>query len=574
MARRKEFKKLINTDIYENVLKSNTNDSDIGTIIYFLLAVLFYIFSIIPYNLIDQFINDYFALSLLRLWFYLAKLISAFCLSKSFLRFMKSKILKIFFSEDFITFYTKKRNYTLSFIFIFILYTIIIYLTDLYAPLTEAENEFKDFLITTSIVISSSMMCFLVSQTIIDYLDYLSYTLNYKDRILDVKMKMYYLEKINNILPEEIYDVNVYARKLFNRIINISMKNKYNSGHISEEESEEIDKKGIHRLNRRIKKSHVLNTETEVHNALEGKILDIKGSDPENIEKSNSKLKNDLENIKKSNLKLKNVEDTISEKDFTKFLPKKLFYLLDLDKNGILTKHEFILRYCYLFKEHQKLKQGLDQNKTNMFKLQILINLLFIPFIIFTLLAATGQLTSITESFTIAGLIIFPFTFAFKSVIEDVFTSCIFVFFMKPFDIGDIFLLSAKNKYEVINIGVLYSDFLLNGKFVTLKNTYFNDKQIFNLRKSDYITKVYKLKFGTKNFLEKEVEFVKKLDIFFNNIQSSSYKLYNYTIIKNNILIDLETSKIVPYQEIDTLEEQDDRFIIYLNHTIKELGLE
>lgn len=551
---KKEIDDLLDTKIYEKVGGTDINDSNFIIIVYFILSLSVYMISLVPYSMLQHFKDAKIESNALRICFYGLVFMGSYLSAESFLKLLRSWILSVFFSEDFISFLMRKRYIKIRLIFTTVFFTGMIYLVDTYFIVVQDETAFDDNMILIAIILSVSFICFLVSETIVDYFDFISFSLNYRDRVKENKRRLKLILKLNRVLPEKIKNLKIYAKNVFKKLIVISSKNHYSTSiseisNLNDENDfldEQNEKKGINRIARRIHST-------------------------ENLDNLNVNEKFKPVPTKQTGLYL-------SPEDFENlFHSREMFPLFDFDKNNRVTKHEFIKRYVYLFEEREKLKRALQANAINMFKIQILITSLFVPFIIFILLAMSGQLTSITESFTIAGLVVFPFTFAFKSVIEELFESVIFVFFIKPFDIGDIFFTGAgpgSERYEVVSIGILYSDFFLDGRFITLKNTAFNKYRIFNLRKSEFITQIYKLDFDVDSFLDREKELIEKLDDHFSDLPSSSYKLGNYTIERNRINVVLETKRVIPYQEIDTIEERHDTFIIYLKELLNEIGIQ
>ncbi|KRH94024.1 Small Conductance Mechanosensitive Ion Channel (MscS) Family [Pseudoloma neurophilia] len=582
-----EINSLLDFKIYDKIEGKDLNDSNFTILVYFLIGLLIYSVALLPLSQLIEYQDQHIILISLKVSYYILVFIASNLFAETFLKLSRSYILNIFFSNDFISFFIKKRNLEIRFIFTIVFFSIIIYVNTYFIGIDLSENAFRELIVSVSILLSVSFLCFLISEMIVDYCDFISYSLNYKERVLEGKKRLKLILKLNKILPEKITNLKTYALRLFYEMLNLTQQKKPNQVVSRSQlltESKELavlqndtddmnqEKKNIHKLARR--------TPTQ------------KKEETLSDKKSNISVKKENISVNEK-FKLDNTQSDYfltPEDFFNLFHSTEMFNLFDFDKNKKVTKHEFIKRYIYLYEEREKLKRALKGNLQNMFKIQVLITSLFIPFIIFILLAMTGQLTSITESFTIAGLVVFPFSFAFKSVIEELFESVIFVFFIKPFDIGDIFFAqqqtAGKNtildtdeanlfaeKYEVVNIGILYSDFFLNGRFITLKNTSFNKFMIFNLRKSEFITHTYKLEFNKDKFLEKEEEFIGKLDDHFSDLPTSSYKLSNYSIKNQSIRMFLETKRVIPYQEIDTIEERHDNFIIYLNELTKEIDL-
>lgn len=583
---RNEIGVLLDTKVYEKVEGKDLNDSNFIMTVLFLAGMCVFMASLAPYSILPAYSDSKWEFNIIRGIYYSLVIISSGLFAEAFLKLLRSKILSVFFSQDFISFFMRKRHLKVRFIFTIVFFTGLIYLVFNYIYVDYIETDLKDFLSSISVLCSVAQICFLISEIIVDYCDYISYSMNYRARVKENKRRLRLILKLNRLIPGKIHNLKTYANQLYQRMLELTRNIKSKSiTELTQHEELGINESKIEPTSKEIKKLQVKTDFGRRYDFMEGNELDDV-IDEQNAKRGIHKImrrinkgkENDSVNEKFKPKNAKGMKSYLRPQDFENiFHSTEMFDLFDFDKDNKVTKPEFIKRYLYLFEEREKLKKALEINAINMFKIQILISSLFIPFIIFILLAMTGQLTSISESFTIAGLVVFPFSFAFQSVINELFESVIFVFFMKPFDIGDIFFTGfndTSERYEVVCIGILYSDFFLNGRFVTLKNTSFNKHRIFNLRKSEFVTQIYKLQFNAKLFLSHEKELVEKLDDHFSDLPTSSYKLYNYQINNDKIRVILETKRVIPYQEVDTIEERHDSFIIYLNELLKEIGIE
>lgn len=552
-----------------------------GRVIFFFLAgVVLVVASLVSYYSIPRFEEMPAVRLALYASFYVGWVVAACLIAESFIKLVRLRFFNFFYKSKFIIFLFKKRNLKIRIILSFIMFSTLNFFFHRFFGLKSIEKKYaalNKVLTRLSTVFGLLLFCMLISGSIVDYLDYYSYQLNYKSRVKNNKVVLRYIQKINRALPQEITDLRKYAVKLFDAIV--MMARSYNFD--SNDENNVYNEVQPTQPETPQAKKNVQHEDEEEEDELGGdKSLTDEASaekTDENTEsvkttKATKSVKSRRSVRQKEKKKGKNKE-YLTVQDFDRlFSEPEMFGLFDFDRNNKVTRHEFVKRYIALFEERERLKRALEQNSNNMMKINILISSLFVPFVVFIVLAFTGQLPSFQDSFTMAGLVIFPFTFAFKSLMEEIFSSVIFVFFIKPFDYGDIFFVE-NNKYEVLSIGILYSDFLLNDKFITLKNNTFNTAQIFNLRKSDFITSTYTFKFDYKSFKENEDDFVDGLEDYFSETPSNSYKIGNFQVEKNVITVTLEVKNIVPYQEIDMIEERNDSFVLFVNNLIEEVNI-
>ncbi|ELQ76499.1 Small Conductance Mechanosensitive Ion Channel (MscS) Family [Trachipleistophora hominis] len=562
-----QIETLLDEQIFTKIEFQEKINDTIGKVVFYFFAGLVLLgLSLVPYYSLPYYMNQQIIRLVLYVSFYICWCVASFFIAESIVRLMRLKAFNLFYQSKFIIFLFKKQHFRMRVIFTFIIFSSLNFLFHRFMGLESVEEKYASFnhlLTKITVTLGLTLFCLFISGTIVDYLDFYSYQMNYKNRVKHNREVLKHIQKINRALPKEITNLGRYAAQLFDTIMHMSRSYNFDSGAESNAYSEVSKKEELNAENENVK--------TAIHEAENHENKSAEEENPEYEDKPKNPGKEKIE--RREAKKKKNNRNYLVREDFDRlFNEPEIFSLFDFDRNNQVTRHEFIKRYLALFEERERLKRALEQNSNNMVKINILISSLFVPFIVFILLVFTGHLPSFQNSFTMAGLVIFPFTFAFKSLVEEIFSSVIFVFFIKPFDYGDIFFVEGK-RYEVLSIGILYTDFLLDDKFITLKNNFFNAAQIFNLRKSDFISTVYTFKFDYKSFKENEREFTKKLDEYFNDTPSNSYKIGNYSVERTTISVTLEVKNVIPYQEIDTLEERNDEFVLFVNNLIEELNI-
>ncbi|ELA47777.1 hypothetical protein VCUG_00738 [Vavraia culicis subsp. floridensis] len=564
-----QIESLLDEQIFTKIeFQERINDTICRVLFYFFAGFFLLVLSLVPYYSLPYYMDQRIIRLILYVSFYVCWCIASFFIAESLIRLVRLKAFSIFYQSKFIIFLFKKQHFRMRVIFTFIIFSTLNFLFHRFLGLTSIEEKYSKFnhlLTKITVMAGLTFLCLFISGTIVDYLDFYSYQMNYRNRVKHNREVLKHIQKINRALPREITNLGKYAAQLFDTIMHMSRSYNFDSGAENNTYSE---------VGKGEEEANAENASVKSTSPKAGKPEKEAEAEEENTESEEKVKKPGNEKIERREAKKKkNNRNYLVREDFDRlFSEPEIFSLFDFDRNNLVTRHEFIKRYIALFEERERLKRALEQNSNNMVKINILISSLFVPFIVFILLVFTGHLPSFQNSFTMAGLVIFPFTFAFKSLVEEIFTSVIFVFFIKPFDYGDIFFVEGK-RYEVLNIGILYTDFLLDDKFITLKNSFFNASQIFNLRKSDFISTIYTFKFDYKSFKENERKFTEKLDDYFNDTPSNSYKLGNYSVDRNVITITLEVKNVIPYQEIDTLEERNDEFVLFVNNLIEEINI-
>ncbi|EPR79538.1 MscS-Like mechanosensitive ion channel [Spraguea lophii 42_110] len=279
---------------------------------------------------------------------------------------------------------------------------------------------------------------------------------------------------------------------------------------------------------------------------------------------------------------LKNGEE-LSISDFMRIFGseegEEMFYLFDEDRSGFVSKEEFVKRYLSLFKEKQILRLALIENAQGMFKLKLIIYILAIPIATFLVFTCIGRKSVFTAGLNMVTTgIIFPLSFIFGNMLSDIFQSLIFIFIIRPFDIGDKIEVS-KNEYTVYEMGLLYSTLICDSKFHNISNEILRKEPITNLRRSKYITEEFKNKFSYDSVIGK----LQKLEDEIDKFLASHRKIYNkkseirdINITDQGTALELIISikLLCPYQEVQEAKIRKNVITLELHKIIKSLEIE
>jgi hypothetical protein len=249
----------------------------------------------------------------------------------------------------------------------------------------------------------------------------------------------------------------------------------------------------------------------------------------------------------------------------------EILALFDKQNTGSIDEKTFIDTWLSVAYEKKKIKNVVEYKNVLLKKLDYLFSFIFIPIMLFTFMTILGK----TEYFTTYGSIvvgfILPLSFIFAGVIGDLFKSIVFVFFVRPFEVGDKIEMMDKI-YIVDEIGLLYSTFLNNSLNVTMSNIEIMNKNIVNYRRSEFYEKKYTLKFDIDVYKRVVDDFRKEL----KNLIDEHSKLLKKKFKLENIVVKeegkLEVDLII-YADIHShnLMEGIDEFSIRLDKLVNEI---
>lgn len=171
--------------------------------------------------------------------------------------------------------------------------------------------------------------------------------------------------------------------------------------------------------------------------------------------------------------------------------------------------------------------------------------------------------------------------FILNSTIKDVISSTVFVFFIKPFDVGDrvfICLESGVENLVVSQLNVLSTTFVkYDGLFVIVPNTILNTKSIINIRRSTLLSESFfvNVKYDTP---------VQKLELLKYNISLflrshpnfyTEFFFFNYHLLEdcNKLTLRIFIQYIENWQEYDRYLERRGMFLSFLNKCLGNLKI-
>lgn len=299
---------------------------------------------------------------------------------------------------------------------------------------------------------------------------------------------------------------------------------------------------------------------------------EVTGLEPEkDVEEFNSKIFDSM----KSDPSSESLVISDFQKHFGRPDGKKIFALFDIDENDSVSKEEFFKRYQSLLKEKELLDNALNANDTSIKKLDIICSIILFPLTFVFILFCLDAYSKFEGAFKLISAILLSVSFAFSSVVSSVFQSIIFVFFVRPFDIGDV--IEYENKmFTVADLGILYSTLIYDSTYETIPNDKIRDKGIKNLRKSSHVTVNYQYQTSETDF-ERIGALKEKIDNFLqeNTVRyHEKCRIYNFCQLTNSeVKFSIQIIISCRYQELQTLEDRKDKFALFILNSTKEMNL-
>ena len=274
----------------------------------------------------------------------------------------------------------------------------------------------------------------------------------------------------------------------------------------------------------------------------------------------------------------KTLSRTLHESDFIRYFGaeqgEKIFDLFDVNFDGTVSKEEFTTRYVSLFEERKNLKKALTKNDGTMAKLEKVIFVTMAPVLFYAIYVAISDRKSFLNNFGFIGSGLISISFAFSSVISELFTCIVFIYFIRPFDVGDAIFVDNK-LLKVKSLGLLSSNFYEDTVLHSISNLTIKGMDIINYRELGFKTvKIikkfdYETCFGKISLLHKRIQKFLKLN---RNLYTNRYHIYQFQIEKNIIEMAFEINIICRFQEIKTMYKRQDKFTVFLHDLSEELG--
>ncbi|KAF7699597.1 Mechanosensitive ion channel protein Msy2 [Cucumispora dikerogammari] len=303
------------------------------------------------------------------------------------------------------------------------------------------------------------------------------------------------------------------------------------------------------------------------------------------ITKLNSIMNEDIySNLKKWSkkifLKISSNKVIITIKDLNNFFNQAdstyIFRLFDTNRDNSIEEPEFINRYLSIFREKRNLSIALTQNSSGLYKLNILCTLCTIPIMLFSTFMSFGAMNNYASSIGLMTGGILSFSFAFSSSISELIDCIVLVYFIRPFDIGDMIGFNNK-KYIVKKIGLLYSDLIEDTTLNIISNKFLKNQIIENYRTSDAITETFIKYYSYKSIVNKmdriSEEIIKFLETNFT-LYTPLFHIYKFDVVRGVLKLNIEINIRCKFQELRGVYKKRDKFEIWFTELASALELE
>ncbi|EPR78407.1 Mechanosensitive ion channel [Spraguea lophii 42_110] len=257
---------------------------------------------------------------------------------------------------------------------------------------------------------------------------------------------------------------------------------------------------------------------------------------------------------------------------------EEMFLHFDIDKNGSVTKEEFIQTYTSILNEGKRLRAAIINNSQEISKLKIIVYCAFFPLALFLGLLFLKMNEYFKTGLAMIGVVTVPLGFMLNGVASEIFHTFIYVYLVRPFDVGDTIELDGR-LYDVHEVGFLYTTFLLDSKYHIHANNKLREKAFSNLRRSEHITAEYTKSIKYEGSLKKISALKEYIKIFLKEnrkLYEKRFTISNYKITNRGQTMEI-TIKIIlkcPYNEIDESKKRKDKFELFLHDAITKNGIE
>lgn len=267
-----------------------------------------------------------------------------------------------------------------------------------------------------------------------------------------------------------------------------------------------------------------------------------------------------------------NAKQVLTEED-----ADKLFYYMYLDKNkDAIELSDLSQFYRKTLFEQEQLAEGLTQKNSSVDNLNIVatfICVLLSVSIFFSELnpdkGSKNQIAIIMTGLATGGYI-------FADIIKKYIGSLLFVFFIRPFEIGDAVIIDG-HVCKVKEINILTTTLLQDQLVVISPNSKLIDSSITNLRLSKAYDVSYGFTFNVEEYKSREKELKERLD---EHVTSMPDVFRKHAYFKDPTILDANTMAIaivVSFNmediRIRKLRENQEQFVLDLNAIFKKVGL-
>lgn len=171
--------------------------------------------------------------------------------------------------------------------------------------------------------------------------------------------------------------------------------------------------------------------------------------------------------------------------------------------------------------------------------------------------------------------------FILNTTIKDAISSCVFVFCVQPYDIGDRIFITIDNHQEnlvVSEINVLSTTFIkYDGLYVIIPNNVLNTKSITNIRRSTFLSESFyiDIRYDTPAASLEKLKYNVSLFLKSNPNMFTEFFYFNHHLIEdcNKLKLRIFIQYTENWQQFNKYLERRGIFLIFLNKCLNELHI-
>lgn len=273
--------------------------------------------------------------------------------------------------------------------------------------------------------------------------------------------------------------------------------------------------------------------------------------------------------------------DVLRKSDFISYFENEegteIFELFDTNCDSTVSREEFITRYVSLFRERYNLRKALHKNDGVMNKLEHVVYIILVPTLVVSIYVTFSDHKTFIQKFGFIGTAFFSLSFAFSKILSDLVSCIVFIYFVRPFDIGDMIELNGKI-LRVKSLGLMATNFHEEGLGLhSISNNKLKESDVINYR--EVVTKYEQIvkSFKYNSCFDKMDVLHRKIDKYLRKNKNKfrkKFNIYKFNINKDVIKMTFEINIICKYQELEAMYKRKDEFSVFLHKSVEELNFE
>lgn len=268
------------------------------------------------------------------------------------------------------------------------------------------------------------------------------------------------------------------------------------------------------------------------------------------------------------------------KKFFDESVAHKIYELCNGVENDGILEDEICAFYISTLTEQMLIEKSICSNTSTVqsFKSVLDVGVFLLVSVVYMNYFSIFKLSQIEclkgPSYLLAA--IFSVNYIFTESFKGFFNSLYFIFFVRPYEIGDLIVLNDK-EYEVSQINLLTTILYDGGVYIVFPNPKISSEPIKNLRLNRTWEENFTYMFSYETFESKSVDFLKKLSDVLKK-KSSEFRKKPYfkkttLLAKNMIEVTLTVQINTSTLNIEKIRERKNGLVLKLNSLFNETGM-